>query len=136
MKTAHFTWLGEEVQVPGHAGTVRIYKDQRITPDNIAWEAEKEKNTPWQAQWNNLIDAIRNDKPMNEAKRAALSNLADIMGRAAIHSGKIITLDDVMQSNFQFCPNIDAMDYSTPPPVRSDAEGRYPVPVPGVWSEI
>ncbi len=30
MKTAHFTWLGEEVQVPGHAGTVRIGKKNLI----------------------------------------------------------------------------------------------------------
>ena len=72
-----------------HAGTVHTYKDQRCTPDNIDWQAPKEEITPWQAEWNVLLDAIRNDRPHNEAKRAALSNLADIMGRAAMHSGKI-----------------------------------------------
>ncbi len=30
MKTAHFTWLGEEVQVPGHPGKVRIGKKNLI----------------------------------------------------------------------------------------------------------
>ena len=44
--------------------------------------------------------------------------------------------DDAMASNFQFCPNIDEMDYDTTPPVLPDEEGRYPVPVPGVWEEI
>ena len=119
-----------------HAGTVRIYKDQRIDKDNIAWEAPPEEITPWQAEWRVLIDAIRNDKPHNEAKRAALTNLADIMGRAAIHSGKIINWDEAMASNFRFCPNIDALDYDTPPPIQPDEQGRYPVPVPGQWSEI
>jgi predicted dehydrogenase len=119
-----------------HAGTVRIYKDQRIHPDNVVWEAPKEQLTPWQAEWNVLLEAIRNDRPHNEARRAALSNLADIMGRAAIHSGKIITWDEAMASNFQFCPNIDTMDYDTPPPIQPDAQGRYPVPSPGLWSEI
>jgi predicted dehydrogenase len=119
-----------------HKGTVRVFKDQRIAKDNIAWEAPPEKFTPWQAEWNVLIDAIRNDKPHNEAKRAAESNLADIMSRAAIHSGQVITWDDAMASDFQFCPYIDEMDENSEPPIQPDEEGYYPVPIPGVWSEI
>jgi hypothetical protein len=83
-----------------------------------------------------LLDAIRRDRPHNEAKRAAMSNLADMMGRAAVHSGKTITWDEAMASNFQWCPEIDRMDENTPPPIVADAQGRYPVPVPGVWSEL
>lgn len=71
-----------------------------------------------------------------EAKCAALSNLADIMGRAVIHSGKVITWDETMASNFQFCPDLDKMDYDTTPPMLPDTDGRYPVPVPGMWNEI
>ena len=119
-----------------HAGTVQTYKGQRIAKDQIAWKAPKEPRTPWQAEWNALIDAIRTDKPHNEAKRAALSNLADIMGRAAVHMGKTITWDQAMASDFRFCPNIDTLGPDTAPPVQPDAEGRYPVPVPGIWSEI
>ena len=119
-----------------HMGTVHTYKDQRCSPDNIAWKAEKEQYTPWQAEWNNLLDNIRHDRPQNEAKRAALTNLADIMGRAAVHSGKVITWDAAMNSNFRFCPGIDNMTEDSPPPFQPDAQGRYPVPIPGVWSEI
>jgi predicted dehydrogenase len=119
-----------------HEGTVHTYKNQRCERDNIAWQAEKERVSPWQAEWDNLLDAIRRDKPHNEAKRAALSNLADIMGRAAMHSGKIITWDDAMASNFSFCPNVDGLNQDSAPPVQADASGRYPVPVPGKWTEI
>lgn len=119
-----------------HAATVRTYKDQRISRDNIAWEAPKEELTAWQAQWNDFLDAIRNNKPMNQARRAALSNLTDIIGRAAIHMGRIITWEEAMASNFQFFPDIDHLTYESEPPIRADAQGRYPVPIPGKWTEI
>ena len=119
-----------------HVGTVHTYKDQRCTNDNIAWRAPKEAVTPWQAEWDNLLDAIRKDKPHNEAKRAALSNIADIMGRAAAHTGRVITWDEMMASDFQFCPNIDQLTDESPPPLQADARGRYPVPVPGIWNEV
>jgi hypothetical protein len=53
-----------------------------------------------------LLAAIRNDKPHNEAQRAAYADLASIMGRAAVHSGKIITWDEMYNSKFQFLPDI------------------------------
>jgi len=119
-----------------HAGTVHTYKDQRCAPDNIDWKAPPEKYSPWQAEWNALLDAIRKDKPHNEAKRAALSNIADMMGRAAVNSGQIITWDQMMKSDFQWCPYISTMTPDSPPPVQADERGYYPVPIPGVWKEV
>ncbi len=119
-----------------HAATVRTFKDQRINKANVDWEAPKEEFTSWQAQWNDLLEAIRNNKPINQAKRAAQSNLADIMGRAAIHMGRVITWDEAMASEFQFCPDIDRLNYDSAPPIKADVQGRYPVPIPGEWVEI
>ena len=119
-----------------HRATVHTYKDQRMTGDNIDWRASKEPCGPLQAEWNVLLDAIRKNRPHNEAKRAALANLVEIMGRAAVHMGKIITWDQAMASKFQFCANIDALDWNTAPPVKADAQGRYPAPIPGRWVEI
>ena len=130
-----------------HAPTVHTYKDQRVSPDNIAWnygyKEDKAWSTryrgtesPWQEEWNVLLAAIRNDRPHNEAQRAAYSDLASIMGRAAVHSGQIITWDEALASNFQFCPNIDTLNENSPPPVVADAQGRYAPPIPGAWKEI
>ncbi len=119
-----------------HAGTVHLYKDQRCDEDNIQWSAAAEPLTPWQAEWNVLIDAIRNDRPHNEARRAALSNLADIMGRAAVHTGQMVTWEQAMASDFQWFPEIDQLDENGVPPVVAGEAGRYPVPVPGLWTEL
>ncbi|MBK9138209.1 MAG: Gfo/Idh/MocA family oxidoreductase [Verrucomicrobia bacterium] len=119
-----------------HAPTVAMYRDQRIERANIAWRPERETVDPWQAEWNVLLDAIRNNKPHNEAKRAAYSNLAAIMGRAAVHSGQIITWDEALASDFTFCPDVDRLNERSPAPVKADANGRYPAPVPGVSREV
>lgn len=119
-----------------HAGTVQIYKDQRIGREHIEWAAPKEELTAWQQQWNDFLDAIRKNQPFNQAKRAAQSNLAAIMGRAAVHMGRIITWEEAMASNFQFFPGLDTLTHESPAPLKADAAGRYPVPVPGQWVEV
>jgi len=113
-----------------------IHKDQRLASDNIAWRAEPDRYSAWQDEWNVLLEAIRQDRPHNEAKRAALSNLTDIMGRAAVHTGKVVTWEEAIASNFQFCPNIESLTDASPPPVKADEDGRYPAPVPGAWTEL
>ncbi|MCL4206163.1 MAG: twin-arginine translocation signal domain-containing protein [Pirellulaceae bacterium] len=119
-----------------HKGDVHTYKDQRIAADNIDWKMPDEAINPWQAEWNVLLDAIRNDRPHNETRRSCLSNLAAIMGRAAVHSGRMITWDEMLQSRFLFCDTIDRFATDSPAPVQENAEGRYPVPLPGTWTEI
>jgi hypothetical protein len=113
-----------------------MYKDQRVANDNIAWRPEKEKADPWQAEWDVLLEAIRKDRPHNEARRAAYSTLAAIMGRAAVHSGKIITWEEALASDFKFCANVDGLTQDSPAPVQADAKGRYAAPIAGAWSEI
>ena len=119
-----------------HAPTVQIYKDQRTAKDNITWRPEEEKVSPYQNEWDVLLGAIRQDRPHNEVQRAAFANLVSIMGRAAVHCGRIVTWDEMMASAFKFCPNADALTYDSPAPVQADAQGRYPVPVPETWREI
>jgi len=119
-----------------HAPDCWIYKDQRTDRANAAWRPPKETVNPWQAEWDALLDAIRHNKPHNEVRRAALSNLGAIMGRAAVHMGRVITWEEMMRSDFQFCPNVGELTAESPAPVQADAEGRYPAPVPGQWVEV
>ncbi|MHB8900934.1 MAG: Gfo/Idh/MocA family protein [Thermoguttaceae bacterium] len=119
-----------------HAPVSRIYKNQQMDRENIAWEAEKEQVNAWQAEWDVLLGAIRQDRPHNEGKRAALSNLGAMMGRAAVHMGRTITWEEATTSGFQFFAGVDKLTADSPAPVQADAAGRYPAPIPGQWVEV
>ena len=132
----HGTKCGAQFSGNVHAPTVHIYKDQRAAKNNIAWRPEREKVSPYQVEWDVLLNAIRQDKPHNEARRAAFTNLASIMGRAAVHTQKNITWDEMLASDFMFCSNVSELTKDSPSPVQADEKGCYPVPVPGKWKEI
>jgi hypothetical protein len=83
-----------------------------------------------------LLDAIRNDRPHNEVQRSVYSNLATIMGRAAVHSGRTVTWEGVTNSDFTFCDDVDNLRFDSEPPVQPDDRGGYPMPTPGQWVEI
>ena len=54
----------------------------------------------------------------------------------AAHTGQTVTWDDMMNSRFQFCDYLDRLDVNSPPPVKADPKGQFPVPVPGEWKEV
>jgi len=119
-----------------HRATVHTYKGKEMAKDQIDWAAPGEPCSPWQAEWRDLIDAIRNDRPYNEAERGIKANLTTIMGRAAVHMGRTVTWDEVQKSDFAFAPGADNLQFGGPAPVQPDAEGNYPVPIPGKWIEV
>jgi predicted dehydrogenase len=114
----------------------KIYKTQKMVPENVVWEfGEREKN-PYVVEWDVLLDAIRNDKKHNEAVRAGEAEVAAIMGRAAAHTGKMVTWDEVIASDFQYIDDIDHLDFQTEPPIHDNDEGIYPAPQPGQTEEL
>jgi predicted dehydrogenase len=84
---------------------------------------------PYQTEHDTLQAAIRENKPLNNAYYGAESTMTAIMGRMATYSGKELKWDEVMNSKVQHMPNIITLE--SEPPVKPDAEGRYPVAIPG-----
>ncbi len=119
-----------------HRGTVRTYEGHRVDADAVAWSAPEEKASPWQYEWNVLLENIRKDRPQNEVRRAVYADFAAKMGRAAFHSGEAITWDGIRSSDFRFSDYADEMGFDSEAPVHDDEAGRYPVPVPAEWSEV
>jgi len=114
----------------------KIYKNHNMVPANLAWEFGRDDPNPYRVEWQLLLDAIRQDKPHNEARRAGEAEVAAIMGRAATHTGKYITWDQALNSDFQFVEDIDNMTFDTPAPIYAGPGGIYPAPLPGLTKEL
>jgi len=119
-----------------HRATVHKFKDQRIGKEYIDWTPTEDRHSPWQYEWNDFIASIRQDREHNECQRACYSDLTAQMGRAAAHTNTIVTWDQMMKSTFQFCDYVDELDYESEAPVKPDADGYFPVPIPGKWTEV
>jgi hypothetical protein len=75
--------------------------------------------------------AFRADLPYNEVKRGAEASLVTAMGRHAAHTGRVVTLDQMLNYDHEFAPEVDKLAMASAAPIQADKDGRYPVPVPG-----
>ena len=125
-------------------GLTRIYKGHRIPrvsnrnqlplPDdpNLTWAYPQPEKSPYQWEWDDLMEAIRQDKPYNEVQRGAEASLVTSMGRMAAHTGQIITYDQMLNCEHEFAPGVDKLVMDGPAPLQMGPDGKYPVPEPGI----
>ncbi|MCX7401472.1 MAG: Gfo/Idh/MocA family oxidoreductase [Planctomycetales bacterium] len=111
----------------------RIYKGHNEDAKNLAWEfPQPEKNNPYVDEWKHLIAAIRNNEKYNEVERGCMASVVTSMGRMAAHTGQEITLEQMMNCEHEFAPDIDKLTLESESPLVADAEGKYPIPLPGL----
>jgi predicted dehydrogenase len=109
----------------------RIYKGFKQTNETLIWEYKGPGCNQYQYEHDLLFEAIRQDKPYNEAERCAKAAMTGILGRMACESGKEITWDQAMASNIELAPGLDKFTMDSPAPVMPDKDGKYPVAIPG-----
>jgi myo-inositol 2-dehydrogenase / D-chiro-inositol 1-dehydrogenase len=79
-----------------------------------------------------LMAAIRAGMPINCGDYMARSTLVTVMGQLACYSGKEMTWEQMSKSDFVFTPKVEDVRLDMEPPVKRDAKGWYPVPMPGL----
>ena len=67
-----------------------------------------------------LIDAIRCGKPVNAGDYMTKSTMVAVLGQIACISGKEVTWDQAMKSDFVFIPRPEGVRLDMPPPVTFD----------------
>jgi len=122
--------LGEGISNP------RIYKGFQATPANLIWEYKGPACNHYQVEHDLLFAAIRENKPYNETERCAKAAMAGILGRMAAECGQMVTWDEAMNSKLELAPGLDKLTMDSPAPVQPDAQGRYPVAMPGLTKAL
>jgi predicted dehydrogenase len=118
--------LGEGIAQP------RIFKTWKQTPENQVWQFKGKEISSYQYEHDLLFEAIRQDKPYNEAERCAKAAMVGILGRMAAESGKEVTWDEALASNIVLAPDLATLTPTSPAPIMPDKDGRYPVAMPGI----
>jgi predicted dehydrogenase len=95
------------------------------------WQYKGPPCNHYQREHDLLFAAIREDKPYNEAERCAKAAMTGILGRMACESGKEIAWDEAINSNLVLAPGLENLTMDSPAPVMPDAQGKFPVAVPG-----
>jgi myo-inositol 2-dehydrogenase / D-chiro-inositol 1-dehydrogenase len=87
------------------------------------WKFKNPKSalTSKQQEHFDFLQSLRNGQPLNEGEMVANSTMTAVMGREAVYTGKVVTWDDMMNSDLNLMPNnLKTWDGSL-----------HPVPKPG-----
>lgn len=94
------------------------------------WQYKGPRSNMYDAEHVVLFNAIRSGKPVNNGDYMAKSSMLAVLGQMVCYTGQQLTWEDAMKSNYKAGP--DQCSWQMEPPVKPDANGCYPVPIPGI----
>ena len=120
-------------QIVGTKGT--IYCGAMNITDrkgNLLYQFDKTReNNPYQTEHDELFAAIaKSEYKFADAENGAKSTMTCILGRMATYSGQVLEFEKTLNSGISLQPSRYTWD--TDMPSKPDANGFYPVAVPGV----
>ncbi|WP_345268241.1 Gfo/Idh/MocA family oxidoreductase [Nibrella viscosa] len=90
----------------------------------------KADGNPYQIEHDELFAAIaKGEYKFADAERTAKSTMTSIMGRMATYSGKVVKWEEALNSQIDLFP--DRLAWDAMPKVLPNADGYYPIAVPG-----
>ncbi len=110
----------------------RIFKGHTVKSEDLVWRAMRDEPNPYELEWVDLLEAIRNDTKYNEVKRGVEASLVTSMGRMAAHTGQVVSYEDILNSDHEFAPDVNKFTKDSPAPLMPGPDGKYPVPKPGI----
>ena len=93
------------------------------------------ENNPYQTEHDELFAAIaKGEYKFNDAENGARSTMTSILGRMATYSGQIVDWDKAINCGLDLHPKV--YDWNALPPLLPNADGFYPVAIPGVTKYV
>lgn len=98
----------------------------------VLYQFDRQKeNNPYQTEHDELFEAIaKKEYKFADTENGAKSTMTSILGRLATYTGQVVEFDKALNSGLSIMPT--KYDFNALPPVLPDADGNYPVAVPGV----
>lgn len=122
-------FLGTKGRIDSFNGNKTILKGYNGQPI-YAHASAKTDIDPYQVEHNELFEAIaKGQYKFADAENGAKSTMTSIMGRMATYSGNVVKWDDALNSQINLFP--DTVAWDAKPKVLPNADGFYPVAVPG-----
>jgi hypothetical protein len=88
------------------------------------------ENNPYQTEHDELFEAIaKKEYKFDDTENGAKSTMTSILGRLATYTGQVVEFEKALNSGLNLQP--PTYDFNALPPVLPNAEGLYPVAVPG-----
>lgn len=89
------------------------------------------ENNPYQTEHDELFAAIaKKEYKFDDTENGAKSTMTAILGRMATYSGNVLEFEKTLNSGLSIMPT--QFDFNALPPIVPNADGFYPVAVPGV----
>lgn len=108
----------------------KAYPGRIVDADGkTVWRYRGKAKSPYQIEHDRLYEAIRENKPMNNAYYTAASTMTAILGRMATNSGQEIKYDDALNKGLSIMPKSYAWDADPGP--KPGPDGLYPCAIPG-----
>jgi predicted dehydrogenase len=127
-------WNSVSEYAHGTKGTATISDATIKVKNDSPWRFSGAKPDPYQVEHDDLFASIRAGNPINEAETGAKSSMTAILGRMCTYSGKEVTWDAAINSTVNLLP--DVLSFEATPKSLPDANGLYPLPVPGLTKVV
>jgi predicted dehydrogenase len=123
-------WNSVSEHVQGTKGRCDVSRHVITPASGDPWRHKNEGDKdPYQQEHDDFFDAIRNNKPYNEAEYGAMSTMTAILGRLATYSGKEVEMAQALKSELTIFPKNLAWDAEMA--VKPGPDGLYPRAIPG-----
>ena len=114
--------------ISGSKGKASILNCRIWGETNWRWQGQCD---PYQIEHDKLFAGIRSGNPINCGDYMARSTMIGVMGQISCYTGKEVSWEQVMASDFYYAPKPEECRDGMEPPTKPGANGSYPVPVPG-----
>ncbi|MCL2306291.1 MAG: Gfo/Idh/MocA family oxidoreductase [Planctomycetaceae bacterium] len=100
--------------------------------ENKTWIGGERERGMYVQEHYELLQSIQNGKPINDGTRMTRTTMAAILGFMACRSGKEVFWEETVKAGAVFGPAEADISLTMEPPLRPNADGLYPLSVPGV----